>query len=78
MAEREIRLQGDLVERLEALAQAQGLSVNDLLETIFPPQRSQAPGNWAYELAIAMEEADIDWQIEPNLSENSRATSQPK
>ena len=72
MADKIILLRSDLIDRLEALAQAQGRTVNevfgDLLEQYAPSPR----GNWALTVAEGMEAADIEWHDDPDASTRSR------
>ena len=72
MTDRTITLRSDLVERLEALAQRQGRSLDDvfgdLLNTYVPVQS----GNWSLAVAEGMEAADIDWIDDPDASVSSR------
>ncbi len=73
MAERTISLRSDLVERLEAIADRQGRSVDevfgDLLGQYAPPEDR----NWALAVAVGMEAAEIDWIDDPDASVNTRA-----
>ena len=71
MTEKAITLRADLVERLQALAQSQGHSVDDVLDHLLPEQQPQNQANWALALAEEMESADIDWTDQPDLSTNS-------
>lgn len=71
MAAKTITVRADLVERLESLAQIQGRSLDDVFEDLLEQYSALKP-NWALSLAEAMEEADIDWQDESSLSEQSR------
>lgn len=71
MSEKAITLRADLVDRLHALAQLQGRSVDDVLDHLLPEQPPQDDANWALALAEEMETADIDWTEQPDLSANS-------
>ncbi len=69
MAARTITLPSDLVERLETLAREQGRPLDDVLRDLL---EHYADNNWALTIAKAMEEADIDWKDDPDLSTRSR------
>ena len=71
MAAKTITVRADLVERLETLAQIQGRTLDDVFEDLLEQYSTLKP-NWAFSLAEAMEEADIDWQDESSLSEQSQ------
>jgi hypothetical protein len=71
MAAKTITVRADLVERLESLAQIQGRTLDDVFEDLLEQYSALKP-NWAFSLAEAMEETDIDWQDEASLSEHSQ------
>ncbi|MBZ0300820.1 MAG: hypothetical protein K8J31_13805 [Anaerolineae bacterium] len=72
MTDRTITLRSDLVERLEALAQRQGRSLDDLFGELLNTYAPVQSGNWALAVAEGMEAADIDWIDDPDASANSR------
>lgn len=70
MTEKTITLRAELVERLEALAQQTGQSIDDILASILNAQTEQSKSsNWAMAVVRGMAEADIDWVDAPDLSE---------
>ena len=75
MNERTITLASDLVEELEWIATQQNCSLNELMaevvETLREKRQGISPNGWALALAETMEQAPIDWKIEPNLSSES-------
>lgn len=71
MAAKTITLRSDLVERFERLARAQGRTLDDVFNDLLE-QYTSAGENWALALAEAMEEADINWHDEADLSAYSR------
>lgn len=73
MSETTISLRSDLVERLQTLAQEQGRTVDEVFDELLEQYpRKSSSDNWAFEVAQAMEDADIDWLDEPDLSARSR------
>jgi hypothetical protein len=75
MNERTITLASHLVEELEWVATQQNCSLNELMAEVVETLREQrmptSPNDWALALAETMEQAPIDWKIEPNLSSES-------
>jgi len=72
MTEKTITLRADLVERLEAMASTQKRTLNEVLAELLEERSIPEVGsNWALALAKAMENADIEWVDEPNISERS-------
>ena len=72
MTDRIITLRSDLVERLEALAQRQGRSLDDVFGELLNTYAPAKSGNWALAVAEGMEAANIDWIHDPDASVNSR------
>jgi hypothetical protein len=73
MDHRTITLPADLVKRFEQLADESGRSVDELFAELlsnFAP--SSDDNNWALNVAVGMETADIDWIDEPDASAKSR------
>lgn len=74
MSGRTITLSADLVERLETLAEQQGLGLAELFDDMLSKyDLPTGSSNWATTLAEHMENADIDWQEDPELSATSRS-----
>lgn len=71
MTDRTITLRADLVERLEALAQRQGRSLDEVFGELLNTYAPAKSGNWALAVAEGMEAADIDWINDPDASVNS-------
>lgn len=74
MTHKTITLRDELVERLQQLAQKNGQSVDEAMETLldYAEPRSQA-GNWALAVAQDMAMADIEWRDDLDLSSRSGA-----
>ena len=72
MTDRTISLRSDLVERLEALAEQQGRSLDDVFGELLNNYAPVESGNWALAVAEGMEAADIDWIDDPDASTRSR------
>ena len=77
MSERTLTLRADLVDKLEALAERRGLTVEDLLciefDVDIPISIAVNPANqWVIAVAKGMAEEDIDWIDDPNAAANSR------
>lgn len=73
MTDRTITLRAGLVERLELLASVRGPSMDEVVSDLLERSPAPAKRNWALALAEAMEAPGIEWQDEPNASEDSRA-----
>lgn len=73
---RTITLRSDLVERLEALAGAQGRTLdevsNELLGEMLNSYSPLSGDLWAVVVAEGMERAEIEWVTDPDASVNSR------
>lgn len=71
MTEKTLTLKGEIVERMEAVAQQQGRSIEAVLSDVFPPQTVVIASEFGRALVKAM--ADVEWVIDdPDLSTNSR------
>ena len=69
MTTKTITLRADLIERLEALAQSEERSLDD----VFTDLLDRYTSNWALAVAQGMEAANIDWLDDPDASQHSRA-----
>jgi metal-responsive CopG/Arc/MetJ family transcriptional regulator len=72
MDQRTITLPADLVERFETLANQQGRSLDELITELLNSYAPASSNNWALNVALGMEAADIDWIDDPDASVNSR------
>lgn len=74
MSQKSISLPSELIERLEALAQAQGRTVAEVFDDMLAQYHaSQSQGSqWAVQLAQNMAQAEIAWQENPDLSQHSQ------
>ncbi|MCS7072680.1 MAG: hypothetical protein NZM00_14340 [Anaerolinea sp.] len=70
MTDRTITLRSDLVERLEALAEQQGRTVDEVFGELLNSDAPIGGGNWGLAVAEGM---DINWIDDPDASVNSRA-----
>ena len=73
MSARTITLSSEIADQLEALAEQQGQSIDDLLGTILNERPTPPNNNWAKALVKDMAEADIDWIDDPLASTNSKS-----
>jgi hypothetical protein len=77
MEEKTIKLRAELVEQLEKLASVQGRSVDEVLADLIESRSAPRAGSgWALRVAERMENLDIEWHDEPELSSRSRETYQ--
>ncbi len=72
MANKTINLRADLVERFEALAQAEGRTLDEVFGELLEQYSKPAQKNWALAVAEGMEAEDIDWLDDQDASTNSR------
>lgn len=72
MDNRTITLSADLVDRLEALAENRGRSIDEMVGELLGQYAPSTQTNWALAVAEGMEAADIDWIDDPDASVNSR------
>jgi predicted transcriptional regulator len=68
MTKQAIILKSELIERLETLAEGQGLSLDDMIGKLLSSYVPERPGNWALAVAEGMEAAEIDWIDDPEAS----------
>jgi hypothetical protein len=72
MVDRTITLRADLVEQLEALAEKQGRTLDEVFGDLLGNYAPSTDTNWATALADGMTNADIPWIDDPDASVNSR------